>query len=270
MINGKTVRRISAVLAFLLCATVLFTLTSAPAMAKAKYKLPSKVTCYKYKKGKFVKDKSESFKTKYTKKGHLKTKSYDDGEKRSIKYAYYKNGQIKQITLPGGEKFKYNKKGQLTTYLPEKSKYVYSGKRLVRYRERSDLEWRYYKYSYYSNGNIKTVADCYSSDCPASNADFIVTLNKRGLYSKKSSEGETWGSFKYSYYTKGKNKGLVKSVTEYYHNKPEQKIYFSYKGAMKTSSKAKYNTIINSTITLGVPGLEHAASSNYTEALNFF
>ena len=130
------------------------------AEAGSKYYLPTKVTYYKYKKGKWVKDWSESI--KYNKKGYVLESRFKQGkqtEKYKYKYSYYKNGKLKKKKLPGGESYIFNKEGRMTEYRLSSGKvfekYKYKGSRLVKFYD-GDC-WFKLTYTEHQDGSIARI-----------------------------------------------------------------------------------------------------------------
>ena len=233
-------KRVSLVMALLICVTMTTVMTLQPAQAKTKYYyLPSKITSYNYSGGKFVKDTESSL--TYNKKGHVTTTKCTPGETRKLKYAYYKSGRLKKITCQGGEYFQFDKNGHLTTLrsLSSTEKAQYGKKRLKKYRENG--EWFKFKYKYYSNGNMKCAEQRYVENSDDFVPEYKLALNTKGLIAKMSGNGFTAFKILYKY----DKRGRAKYATVYRGSKKEARYIFSYKKARTTKNKSKYTALVN-------------------------
>ena len=267
----KTIRKHLAIVMALLIGFAAFApLSLQPAEAAAKYDLPSRVTNYEYKKGKWVKLSYSDL--KYNKKGYLTTVTHSDGTKRSLKYSYYPNGNLKKITCPNGEAMRFNSKGLLTKQYTDKGnvcvKCSYNGSAVSKYWYRYG-DNAYYKYKNYPDGSIKQIETRWvrSSEDPIS----ITTFDENGLLVKEIDVMSPYSyntAFKYTY----DKKGRVKSVTEYqnYSNKKPKKTVkhvFSYKNARSVRKRDRYTSLINTHVGYLNNGQTIAAGGGYMDAI---
>lgn len=237
-----------------------------PVDAATKYDLPSKVTNYKYKKGKWV--KVSSSKLTYTKKGFLKTVKHSDGTKMSLKYSFYKNGKLKRITCPGKESFRFNKKGFTTRYCLSSgwtfAKYRNNGTDMTGYWDSDEARWFKYSYLKYPNGKIHEMHIRFTN---YEEPDIITTFDENGLLLEEYEYG-----YKTTYKYKFDKKGRVKSVAVSYDDgKPSYtwKYVFSYSKAKKTKVRSRYTSLINTHAGTLNYGQTVASGGGYCDAIRF-
>lgn len=262
--NSTMIKRVSLFIVLLVIISMTAVMTIQPAQAKSKYYLPSKISYYKYKNGKFV--KSEAYSLTYNKKGHVTATKRSSGNTSKLKYAYYKKGYLKKITCPGGEFFAFDSKGRMTKYWSGDStdKTYYSGKRLTKCWE--DRDWYKFKYSYYPSGNVKSISERYMENPDDMIPEYMITLNKKGFIAKESSNGGSTYTLKYSY----DKKGRVKAVTEYRGSRKLRRYYFGYKKARTTTSRSKYTAVVNAYVfPYGPQSMLVAVGGGYAAALQF-
>ena len=218
------------------------------AEAGSKYYLPTKVTYYKYKKGKWVKDWSESI--KYNKKGYVLESKFKQGkqtEKYKYKYSYYKNGKLKKKKLPGGESYIFNKEGRMTEYRLSSGKvfekYKYKGSRLVKFYD-GDC-WFKLTYTEHQDGSIARIETRIPGDPLDVEPKRWSEVDENGLLTK---EGDKDSDYETSYKYSLDKKGRVSSVIECRGKRKCYKTVFSYSKAPTTTKKYIYNYQINSSV----------------------
>ena len=148
------------------------------------------------------------------------------------------------------------------TYKDSRQTATYKGKRLVKYK---DMDAYKYRYTYYSNGKIKTIEERYIENANDFEPEAKLTLNKRGFVSGESSNGGPTFKLRYSY----DKKKRVKTVTEYCNGKKINRYIFSY-GKAHSKSRSKYTTVINAHVYPGgTAGMQIALTGGYGSAVTY-
>ncbi len=266
-------KHIAVIMVLLMVCAAFAPLAVRPADAATKYDLPSKITNYNYKKGKWV--KVSYSKLTYTKTGYLKTVKHSDGGKMSLRYSFYKNGKLKKITCPSNEAFHFNKKGLATKYCSSPGytfiKYRYKGSAMTGYWDRDEACWFKYSYVKYPTGKIKEIHvndPHFQSEEP----EYITTFDENGLLIKEV-EVMSPDSMERTYSYTFDKKGRVKSVKEFYKYGKEKhytcKYVFSYSKSKKTKVRSRYTSLINSHIGILNYGQTVASGGGYCDAIRF-
>lgn len=250
----KSIKHFAAVMIAIMTLTLFMPVSVYGANKSTDYYLPTKVTVYKYKGGKWVKWYSESY--KYNKKRYISKWTYSDKEtgteKGTNKYEYYSDGTLKKKTLSGGESYVFSKKGHVTKYRLASGKiyerYKYKGSRLSRFYD--GYGWYDLVYTDHQDGSVARIdasPEYFDSDDPS---EAWCEFDENGLLIKEGSEisregqNVTYQIFNYKY--KYDKKGRVTSAVEYYKGKKDMKTVFSYSKAPKTKDRIKYIYSINS------------------------
>lgn len=260
--QSKTLKRTSLFIALLVAFSMVFVMTIQPAQAAKKYSLPVKITNYRYKCGKFT--KVSYSKLYYNKKGHLIKVKHSDDTSSKLKISYYKTGKLKKITCPDSSYFSFGTNGRMTkhAYKDIRQTATYKGKRLVKYKDGDAYK---YRYTYYSNGRIKTIEEGFYGNANDVEPEAKLTLNKKGFVTGESSNGGPTFKLTYSY----DKKGRVKTVTEYCKGKKSDRYVFSY-GKARAKNRSKYTAVINAHVYPGgSAGMQIALTGGYGDAVTY-
>lgn len=221
--------------------------------ASGSYKLPTKITHYEYKKGKWK--KTATYKYKYDSKGNL---TYWDGAKLKLTY---KNGKLKDVVVTGyngsGDKYittkEYNSKGRIISWGSTDPsgeafyglmEFSYNNKGYIK-KMQPETYARYYTYKYYKNGLPKQITRTNLEDFEDYKIKVVEKYNKQGI--ETSGKRYEKGKLKMSWKKKitKKNGKITQIVTTNSAGKKTKTVY-TY-GKAKTKSKKAYAAIMGMT-----------------------
>ena len=221
--------------------------------ASESYKLPTKITQYEYKKGKWK--KTATHKYKYDSKGNIK---YWDGDK--VK-STYKKGKLKLVVVTGktdsGYKYittkEYNSKGRIVSWgSTDSTGEVFGGLREYSYNSKGYIKKmqpekyaRNYKYKYYKNGLPKKITRTNLDDFEDYKVKVVEKYNKQGI----ETSGKTYekGKLKSSWKKKiTKKNGKITKIVTTTNTGKKYKCVYTY-GSAKTKNKKTYASIMGMT-----------------------
>ena len=216
--------------------------------ASGSYKLPTKVTTYEYKKGKWKKTGSYTY--KYDSKGNM---TYWDGAKLK---PVYSNGKLKKVTVTGksdqGEKYKttktYDAKGRISYWECPRfdwvMEYSYNSKGYVK-KMHPNTNASNYSYKYYGNGLPKQITMNKRDDFEDFKIKYVEKYNKQGI--EVSGKSYEKGKLKSSWKKKiTKKNGNITQIVSTNNKGGKYKTVYTY-GKAKTKSKKTYAAIMGMT-----------------------
>lgn len=221
--------------------------------ASGSYKLPTKITNYEYKQGKWKKIATHKY--KYDSKGNI---IYWDGSKLK---PTYKKSKLKKVVATGegenGYKFVttklYNSKGKIIecdTTGPSGDEfhntllYSYNGKGYIR-KMQPETCARNYKYKYHKNGLPKQITRTNMDDFEDFKVKIVEKYNKQGIMTsgKRYEDGKLKGSWKKKITRKN---GKITQIVTTNSNGTKYKCVYTY-GSARTKSKKTYASIMGMT-----------------------
>ena len=221
--------------------------------ASGSYKLPTKITQYEYKKGKWVKTATYTY--KYDSKGNM---TYWDGAKLK---PTYKNGKLKKVKVTGkndaGDKFitnkEYNAKGRIVYWVSgDPDGELFYGERSYSYNNKGYIKKlqpqtypRNYAYKYYKNGLPKQITRSNLDDFDDYKIKVVEQYNKQGIETsgKRYEKGKLKSSWKKKI---TKKNGNITQIITTNNNGKKYKCVYTY-GSAKTKSKKTYAAVMGMT-----------------------
>lgn len=221
--------------------------------ASGSYKLPTKITQYEYKKGKWKKTNTHIY--KYDSNGNITY--WDDAKLNPI----YQNGKLKAVTVTGKTdrggiyitSKEYNSEGKIISWGSTDPtgdifyglmEYSYNNKGYIS-KMQPETYPRYYNYKYYKNGLPKQITMTTLDDFEDFKIKVVEKYDKQGI--EKSGKRYEKGKLKSSWKKKiTRKKGKITQIITTNNKGKKYKCVYTY-GSAKTKSKKTYAAIMGMT-----------------------